>query len=228
MIKEDVMKKLIFMLAFCTLVIGGCSHYSVVDYRNVDTTNDVRVKLDSGADISGTVTKIEPHQMTVLDQRHETVSIQKSNIQTIKRKPPVTDDFGNGISNADILLHQTKRNKTIYGIGGGVLSFGISFFAGSLIGNAGGNGGAILAASTLGGTAIGTVMFLHAGQNKDRTLAIRKINEIRRSAEIVPKEKNISSDDMKHMLEEERKKQEELRKEREDLLKQLQESSGNP
>jgi hypothetical protein len=199
-----------------------------VEYRDVEKSNHVQIALNSGSTLTGTVLKTEPHQIILLIKDQQPIPVQKSAIRSIKRIPMVLDDFGNGISEEEIQKNKTHRNAKIYGIGGGVLSFGISFFIGSMIGNASDNGGTVMAASTAAGTLLGTALFINAGKNKDQKTAIEKIRENRQTAEILPGEPKKTPLDMKQILEDEKKKQEELRKEREELLKQLQQSPNNP
>jgi hypothetical protein len=202
----------------------SCSQFHQVDYRDVEKTNCVSVKMNAGSSITGTVQQAEPHQLVVLGKNREAVTIQKSMIRNVRRKPPIKDDFGNGISEDEIAQVQTRRNMTVYGIGGGILSLGISFFAGSMIGNSSNNAGPAMGAVATGGMVLGTALFIHAGQNRDRQNAIRKIREMRRASENIPPTEGKGPGDVNRLLEEERKKQEDLRKERETLLKQLQES----
>ncbi len=222
------MLKTIVLFLFCILLSFGCSRYSLVDYRDVDKTNSITIALDSGTQISGTVVNIEPYQIVLRDKNDQTVTVQKSVVRNIKRRQPVLDDFGNGISDQEIRRVQTKHNTTIYGIGGGALSLGVSFFLGSMIANASDRGGAGLTNATIGGTMVGTALFLHAGKNKDRQTAIRKVKDFRRSTEITPSQEKKSPEQMQQLLDSERQKQEELRKERENLLKQLQQPPSNP
>jgi hypothetical protein len=213
-------------LLMTVFFLSGCSQYTAVEYREVDRTNYVVLKQETGAPVEGTVVRPEPHQLVLLDSRGQTVTVSKSVILSIKRKQPVLDDFGRGIAEEEIRGHQMRRSTTIYGIGGGILSFGISFFAGSMLGNASDRGATVMAATAAGGTLLGTALFLHAGRNQDRKTAVQRINTERKSAEIVPPDQT-QKEVLTKRLEDERKKQEELRKEREALLKQLQQPSGN-
>jgi hypothetical protein len=211
------------VLVFCS----SCSHYTAVDYREVEKTNTVALKQDTGSSIKGTVFKVEPHQIVLLDRNRQTVAVPKSTIVSIRRKKPVLDDFGKGISEDEIGQRKTGKNTTLYGIGGGMLSFGISFFVGSMIGNSANQGASVMASTSACGTVLGTAWFLHAGKNKDRKTAIQLIKTERKSAEITPPDQT-QSENVRRMLEDERKKQEDLRKEREELLRQLQQPPGNP
>lgn len=222
------MRRILSIFVLFVFLWSGCSQYALVDYRNVDATNSVSVTNHSGATLVGTVVQIEPYQIVLQGKNNETFSIQKTTIRSIKRKEPVKDDFGNGISEKEIQSRQTHRHTLIYGIGGGVLSMGISFFAGSLVGNASSKGGPVFAATFAGGSILGGSLFLHAGKNKDRQTAIERVKDERRNTEIMPPELKRSPAQMQQILDDERKKQEELRKEREELLKQLQQTPNNP
>jgi len=225
------MKRLHVMVTGFALVFAGCAHYSPVEYRDVEKTNTVSVLLQSGATVRGTVQRIEPHQIVLMTDGRETAQVQKSSIRSIRRKPPVQDDFGQGISEQEIGRYKTNRNTVVYGIGGGLLSFGASFFAGSLLGHASESGGTVLAATAASGTLVGTVLFLRAGRNQDRKTAIEEIREIRRSADVtVPDAEKPPTDstDVQHMLDVEKQKQDELRKQREELLRQLEQPPKQP
>ncbi len=203
-------------------IIAGCAKRIPVIYDHVERTNRVEVTLVSGKRIEGTVSKIEPHQLTLLLKGWKLGVVPKSSLRSIKRKPPVYDDFGRGISEEEIHSVEKNRNTLIYGIGGGALSFGVSFFVGSLVSESmEENGGTVLASTTAAGGVLGTVLFRHAGKAKDRRVAIENIREKRRSVELKKKEETKTPDELQKQLEEEKKKQEKLRKERERILRQL-------
>jgi hypothetical protein len=203
-------------------ILVGCAKRVLVTYDHIEKTNSAEVTLTSGRKIKGTVVKTEPHQLTLLQKDQKLRRVTKSTIRTIMIKQPVYDEFGNGISEEEIESVLTKRNTIIYGIGGGALSFGASFFVGSLIGHSGEKGGTILAASTVVGSGLGTVLFVKAGKARDRHNAIEKIRDRRASIDLKEDEEK-SPDELRKLLENEKKKQEELRKKREQLLRELEE-----
>jgi hypothetical protein len=206
-------------LFLCT----GCAKRALVTYNQVEETNYVEVTLLSGEKVEGSATKMEPHQLTIRKKNRELRVIPKSSVRTIKRKPPIIDDFGKGISEEEIRSTQTSRHTVIYGIGGGALSVGASFFVGSLIANSSEkSGGTALAASTAAGGGLGTFLFVRAGKKKDRKEAIERIREERRSTEIKEDpNKEKTQDALKKQLEDEKRRQESLRQEREKLLREL-------
>jgi len=213
-----------FLLAVLVLFIfAGCAQRVLVKYNQVERTNRVKITLTSGRKIEGTVVKVDPSQLTLIKRNRQLRTIPRSSVRYIKRKPPVYDDFGRGISEEEIQSIKTNKNTLIYGIGGGALSFGASFFVGSLIvGESKENGGAILGTTTLLGGGLGTGLFIRAGSIRDRQKAIEKIREKRRSIKL--KQEGVqkkSPDEMKKLLEQEKRKQEQLRKQREELLRKL-------
>ena len=204
------------------IVVAGCAKRQFVNYSQVEETNWVEVNLVSGKKVSGIVYKIEPHQLSMVQEDNTKRIVAKPSIKFIKRKPPVYDEFGNGISEYEIKSEQTNKNTIIYGIGGGGLSLGVSFFVGSLASKNASSGGQILAAATFTGGGIGTYFFVKAGKSKDRSESIERILERRRSVEIKgTRVKNKTTSKLQEQLEEEKKKQEELRKQREKLLREL-------
>ena len=204
-------------------ILSGCAKriYNVT-YDDLEKTNRIEVTLSSREKIVGTVVRAEPHQLILLVKDRKLIPVAKSSIHTMKRWPPVYDDFGRGISEDEIASIKTNRNTFIYGIGGGVLSFGASFFVGSMVAQDTAGGGSALAATTLAGGGIGTYFFIKAGQAKDRKEAIQKLRDKRRSAELEKEQEDDQTPaDLRKRLDEEKKRQEDLRKQREELLKQL-------
>lgn len=216
------LKKRLWIIVF--FIFQGCSQFSYVPFDQVEPTNTVRIKLQTGRKIEGTVIKKEPYHLEVKTQADRDTLIPKVAIRSLSRKPPVYDDFGNGISEAEIRLHSSKRNTFIYGMGGGLLSFGISFFIGSLIGQSIEDGSRIFAMTTVGGTGLGTWLFVHAGKKKDRNEAIQTIRLQRKNQALPVEEKASPSKDPWELIEIERQKREEMRKQREQLLKELEET----
>ncbi len=217
-------KKCAWVIAI--FIFQGCSQFSYVPFDQVEPTNTVRIQLQTGRKIEGTVIKKEPYHLEIKTQADRDTLIPKVGIRSLARKPPVYDDFGNGISEEEIRMHASKRNTTIYGIGGGLLSFGISFFIGSLVGQSLDQGSRIFAMTTVGGTGLGTWLFVHAGKKKDRNEAIQAIRVHRKKIEVPVQQKDSSQKDPWELIEIERQKSEEMRKQREQLLKELEETKN--
>jgi hypothetical protein len=203
------------------MLLQGCSHFSAIRYDQAEKTNTVRARLRTGKTVEGSVMKTDPYHLTILRKDRQVLSIQRDDILVIRRKPPVVDDFGKGISEEEIALASKKKNTVIYGIGGGALSFGFSFFAGSMLGRSSESGGALLAGTALTGTAAGTVLFIRAGKSLDRKEAIASIKGERRNLEAKPDEPKKNPEDIRRLVEAERKKREDARLQREELLQEL-------
>ena len=210
--------KILVIVVAALLMHAGCAKRSIVPYEQVENTNYIYIKLTSGESIQGTAFRNEPHQISVLVKNGDERVVPKSTIRTIHRKPPIYDDFGKGISEEEIKAVKTSKNTVIYGIGGGALSLGVSFFIGSAIQGS----GTQLALTMAAGGSIGTILFINAGRAKDRRDAIESIRQRRRSIELKKEEENIQTPSaIQKQLEMEKKKQEELRKQREKLLRDL-------
>ena len=215
-------KSLIGMLML--VFLAGCAKYQMVPYEEVRESNFVRVKLQNGHKVEGSVTRTEPHQLTLQKADNSASYLPKAEIVGIDRKPPVYDDFKKGISEPEIAAIQTNKNALIYGIGGGVLSVGASFFVGSMVSkNMDENGGAVLYGTTALGGGLGTYLFIQAGHTKDRQVAVETIRHQRVSAEYKRRgmEEPQTDEAKQKQIEAEKKRQQDLRKERERLLKEL-------
>jgi hypothetical protein len=212
-------KKMVTMMILSLILVSACAKRLAVEYGDVEPTNFINLRLVSGEKTSGTVEKVEPHQLTLIQKNLTVRVISKPAIDEIKRKPPEYDDFGNGISELEIRAVKKNSNALVYGIGGGLLSFSTSFFIGSLAGK---NSIPVLAGTTAGGGLLGTVLFASAGKTRDRKHAIEKIRDERRLTQIkLDEEKADTGEGIEKMLEDEKQKQKALREEREKLLKEL-------
>lgn len=210
----------------CILILlCHCSKYSHVRYGEIEETNSVEITLTSGNKVEGTILYSEPHQLTILEKDRQQRVVGKSAIRSIRRRQPIKDEFGRGISEEEIAAVKTSKNTLIYGIGGGVLSFGSSFFLGSLTSHSmAEDGGTALAASTAVGGGLGTLLFVRAGIAKDRKDAIQFIRDERRTMEYKKEaQTDETQNEIQKLMNEEKGKQEALRKEREKLLRELEE-----
>jgi hypothetical protein len=221
------MRRCTIFTFFAVILFSGCAHWAFVPYEQVGQENRVLVELISGNRIEGTVTKCDPVQW-IVKTKTGPVTVSKSTIRSVRRQPVVQDEFGRGISEEEIAGRRTSKNAWIYGLGGGALSFGFSFFTSSLAAQSSDNGGGPLAAGTAIGTAAGTALFIHAGRHKDRNEAILKIQEERRRLEPGRTAPDTSDTGLLRRLDQERRKREEFLKQREQLLRELEESRNQP
>ncbi len=214
--------KVVGILVFLVFILSGCTKYTMTSYDNVEATNYVIITQFSNEMITGTVTDVKPHQIIILENGGFKRAVTRSSIKSVKLKQPVYDEFSRGISEPEIVSNQTKSNTVIYGIGGGIISCGVSFFIGSLLGES----GSTVALTTGVGGVLGMYLFFHAGAKKDRRDAIAKICQERKS-ELMRKdqgfEDNKNTDIWENTGDKEEMKKEELEKRREELLKKLKE-----
>ncbi|MBN2201822.1 hypothetical protein JW777_07720 [bacterium] len=221
------MRKRTLWMTLAAFWICGCSQMAFVPYERVEKTNRLSVRLDSGQKVEGTVIKADPVQIILSRPDGGSVAVPRDRIASIRRKPPVSDEFGRGISEEEISSVQTGRKAAVYGVGGGTLSLGFSFFAGSLLGHSSANGGAILAATAALGSGIGTAFFLKAGRQKDRLAAIETIRLRRRNAGTRPDSSAADPEELRTRIEEERRMREEARRQREELLREIESGGRN-
>jgi hypothetical protein len=196
----------------------------MIRFEQAEKTNFVTARLATGKTVRGSVVKADPFQLSLLQKDGHTVTVQRDAVLLLSRKPPVTDEFGKGISEEEIVRAGKNKNAVVYGLGGGTLSFGFSFFAGSLIGRSSRNGTALLAGTAAAGTAAGTLLFLRAGKAHDRKESIASIRLERRNEEAKPSATKMPQEQIQRLLEIERKKEEDARLRREELLRELERS----
>lgn len=135
----------------------------------------------------------------------------------------MVDDRGQAITQQEVDAKKSNKNFLLYTLGGGALSFGASFFVGSMVErNAESENRTALWAITGAGTVIGTVLFAHTGRVRDFNLAVDMVKDERQGALTKDIETEKQKQDRitaeRRKLEEDRKKQE---AEREELLKKI-------
>jgi hypothetical protein len=215
------MKTPVRWIVIAALLCAGCSQMAVVPYEQVEKTNRVRVRLNSGPAVEGTVLKADPVQLILNRPGGGSIAIPRERVASVRRMTPVRDEFGRGISEEEIRSGRTGRRSAVYAVGGGALSLGFSFFAGSLLGHASPNGGAVLAGTAAAGTALGTVLFSRAGRARDRQAAIDDIRIRRRNVDPRPDAAAGEGEDLNARIERERRMREAARREREELLREI-------
>lgn len=143
------------------------------------------------------------------------------------------DEAGQPISTSEVQKHRKNHRALLYTVGGGALSFGASFFIGSLADRRSDDGDhSALWIVTGAGTAMGTFIFFQHGRTRDFNAAVELVKEDRRSrvnAQLSEEEKRqsaISSEISK--LQEERRKQEEERQRLLEEIRKKQNPSDTP
>lgn len=193
--------------AFVIIQIG-CAKRSLVRYEDVEAKNDIKLKLNNGEVIQGTVCEINADSLTlIMKHRNRPLRIPQQDIVKIERKPPVYDESGEIITEKEIEKHKGHGNFLLYSFGGGALSFGISFFLGSLVQRASHDGNVAFIPVTAGGTILGTSLFAWWGWRRDRLQAIERIREQRKDETLIK-------------LQQEQQKQKEVKEETEKIKAQ--------
>ncbi|MCG8604578.1 hypothetical protein MJD09_06195, partial [bacterium] len=98
------------------------------------------------------------------------------------KKLPVYDEAGEVITEREIAAHKSDKNFAFYTLAGGALSFGVSFFAGTLVTRAldKSQSSPELWATAGAGTLIGATLFATHGKKRDRSQAIEAVREERK------------------------------------------------
>ncbi len=135
----------------------------------------------------------------------------------------MVDDRGQAITKPEVAAKKSNKNFWLYTLGGGALSFGASFFVGSMVErNAESKSRTALWAITGAGTVLGTVLFAKTGGVRDFNQALETVKDERQGVLTKDIETEKQKQDRiageRKKLEDERKKQE---SEREALLKKI-------
>lgn len=138
---------------------------------------------------------------------------------------PLRDQAGNPIQKEEVEAKRTSKNFALYTIAGGALSFGASFFLGSLLDRSfdksNKSNSALWITAGLG-TAIGTILFAHGGRVRDHNLAVLAVQSDRKTDKA---DQLAAEQQRRRKIEEEKKrlmrKRLEQEKERKRLLEQL-------
>ena len=138
------------------------------------------------------------------------------------------DEVNQPITENEVKAKKSSKNLLLYSLGGGALSFGASFFAGSMVDRGlDSDSRTALWVITGAGTLAGTAVFAHTGSVRDFNQAVEAVKDDRK--ELVDqqilgekkKQENLTTQRKK--LEDERKRQE---MEREKLLQQIREKQS--
>ena len=182
--KEMFKRIFLFSLLVLTFVYIGCSKRYIVNYDMVENNSLVNIKTNAGASYEGIV-KLKKPSFIVLNTTRNSMSakkIERTSIDYIKTEPPIFDYQKKVISEWEIDDQKGAKNTWLYTIGGAGLSFGASFFAGSLVHRGmseSENKEEALWGITGAGTLIGTALFINTGRKRDREAAIMAIREQR-------------------------------------------------
>jgi hypothetical protein len=142
----------------------------------------------------------------------------------ISKKPAIYDEGKKVIPESEIKKYQKNLNKWLFTIGGGALSFGVTFFLAANILHETDDGaqGTALWVPTGLGTVIGGTIFRFQGGRLDRHNAIEQIKEERKVAAIkemnsTKKKRSVVEKELKDVKDDREKQNQEIN----DLLKQI-------
>jgi hypothetical protein len=160
----------------------GCSHWQLVPVKEIEEKNSVEMTLVSGNTMRGEIISIEDEHVRVLTDNGKAYRVPLQKIAEVKRRPPVYDEAGTPITEREISDVKNHHKLTLYTVGGTALSFGASFFLGSMVQRNLQEDDTDTTprwAITGVGTALGGTLFAIAGNKKDRQNAIEAIRELR-------------------------------------------------
>lgn len=165
-------------------IASGCAKRVPISYDQTQPNAVVQVTTISGNVCEGQVQKISSTHMVLQTEKASSslTKINRDEIASISGTDFVYDGQGEIISEWEIQEKQKNKNLFYYSLGGAGLSFGASFFIGSLIhrGLDDEDLGRTAMWSTTGvGTAVGTFLFARAGKKRDRFAAIEQIRDER-------------------------------------------------
>jgi len=223
-------RHLILYLSFGSLLISvGCSKRIFISYDAIKPNAWVKIETVSGQTCDGVIQEKKFDHLLLKINRHasQLTKINREDIASISGREFVYDGLGAIISEWEIEKNKNNKNLLLYTIGGAGLSFGASFFIGSLIHRNVADteqGSKILWGTTAAGMAAGTYLFAKTGKKRDRWLAIEKIREERFNAA-----KNQFDDRKKKhdLVQQQLEKEKADREKQEQELKLLQEKVKN-
>jgi hypothetical protein len=223
-------RQLILCLIIGVLFITtGCAKRALLSYDQAPPLALVKIGTVSGQTFNGTIEEKNSASLFLRTRKNNRslTRISRDEIVWISGREFVYDGAGKIIPESEIQEQKKNNNFLIYTIGGAGLSFGASFFIGSLIHRGMDdeeNGRTVMWSTTAVGATVGTLLFAKSGKNRDRSLAIEAIrdqrfNQVKNQFESQKKKRS----DIKSALEQEKsdhaKKQAELERLKEELEK---------
>ena len=178
-------RHLILCVLLISLVIAsGCAKRIPINYDQVQPNALVKIQTFSGQSCSGVIQKKEADFLLLKENKYSdhSTKINRGSIASISGRDFVYDGSGDIISEWEIKENRENKNLLLYTIGGAGLSFGASFFIGSLLHRNSDDideGNRLMWGTAALGTVTGTYLFAKAGRRRDRLVSIEKIREQR-------------------------------------------------
>ena len=174
---------ILWVLTSFFVIAAGCAKRIPMSYDQAQPDALVIVKTLSGQSCKGVIQKKEADYLVIKEIKYNSlIRINRNEIASISAHNLEYDGTGKVISEQEI--QETKRNKNLflYTVGGMGLSFGASFFIGSLVHRSTDDteqANRLMWGTTALGTVAGTYLFAKSGRNRDRILAVETIREQR-------------------------------------------------
>lgn len=224
-----IRQRILYLLLVFLFITISCAKRAFIGYDDVKPNALVKIKTLSGQACDGEIQEKNTNYLLLKTSQHDNqfTKIKREDIASITGGEFIHDGVGNIISEWEIQEQKKDKNLLLYTIGGAGLSFGASFFIGSLIHRGlddAENGNKILWGTTAAGTAAGTYLFAKTGKKRDRYLAIEKIREERFNAA----QNQFENRKKKHdLVQQQLEKEKAAREKQEQELKLLQEKVKN-
>lgn len=166
------------------LITMGCAKRVILSYDQAPPMAMVKIGTVSGQTFNGTIEEKNSESLFLRTKKNtrSLTRVNRDEIVWISGGEVVYDGAGKIIPESEIQEYKQNTNFLIYTLGGAGLSFGTSFFLGSLIHRGmddDANGRKVMWATTAAGTTVGTFLFAKSGKRRDRTVAIESIREQR-------------------------------------------------
>lgn len=216
---------ILYLLVISLITTVGCAKRITINYDEAQPNALVKIKTFSGQTCHGVIQEKKTDFLLLKANRldNHLTKIKREEIASITGHDFVFDGQGEIISEWEIQENQKSKNFFLYTIGGAGLSFGASFFIGSLIHRSIDDterGNKLLWGTTALGTSAFTYLFAKNGKKRDRLFAIENIREQRfKSTKEQFEDQKKKRDAIRQQLEKEKAEQAKQQQE----LKQLQE-----
>ena len=221
MVKQNSKRLTVFV--FLLIFSGGCAKRVFINYNEVKPNALVTIETKNGKSCEGIIQAKKPSFLVMqLNKFNKSLTkIERENIYQISgQKEYILDTQNKVISEWEIESKKNNNNFLLYTLGGGGLSFGLSFFLGSLINRSMDDidqGKTAMCSTAAGGTVLGTILFASAGAKRDRHVAIEKIRDQR--IELAKKHTQQERLKRKKIQEELEKLKAERKKQEEEILR---------
>ncbi|MFZ5516896.1 MAG: hypothetical protein ACOY90_09680 [Candidatus Zhuqueibacterota bacterium] len=213
------------ILVSVLILVSGCAKRVPISYDQAQPNAVVQITTSSGRVCQGQIDKISPTHLVLRPNKYSNshITLNRNEISSISGRDFVYDGRGEIISEWEIQSKKKNRNVYFYTLGGAGLSFGASFFIGSMMhrGMDDSDTGQTVQWSTTGaGTVLGTLLFARAGARRDRFAAIEEIRDERYNLAL---EKMNAEKEKRQKVQQELSKLKADRDKKNDEIQQLQE-----